>query len=130
MRVYQIARELEKPHRGMVQLLRELGYDVPSHMARLVGEQESQLREAVERQERGAPAVRAVHTTGPAVSAARVAEVVGTIDIEEDTDFAKTQPGTTPAAARRPARPAAAGGPAVASSPPLSLPSQRPTAAL
>ena len=49
MRVYQIARELDRPHRGMLQLMRELGYDVPSHMARIDDEQETMIREAVER---------------------------------------------------------------------------------
>ena len=87
MRVYQIARELDRPHRAMLQLMRELGYDVPSHMARIDDEQETMIREAVERQERGAPTVRPVHTAGASVSAARVAEVVGTVELAEDTEF-------------------------------------------
>ncbi len=99
MRVYQIARELERPHRAMLQLLRELGHDVPSHMARLSGDQEVQLREAIERQERGAPAVRPAHTASQSVSAAKVASVVGTIDLTEDTEWdSKTGAPPRPAA--------------------------------
>ncbi len=114
MRVYQIARELEKPHRGMLQLLRELGYEVPSHMAPLAEDQEQQLREAVERQERGAPTVRAVHTTAPSVSAAKVAEVVGEVELSEDTEWDGKRPAAA-APAATPARP----GPATPGRPPV-----------
>ncbi len=103
MRVYQIARELERPHRAMLQLMRELGYDVPSHMARLEPDQEQLIREAVERQERGAPTVRPVHPSAPSVSAARVAEVVGTVEFEEDTQFVPPQPAPAQPDAARPA---------------------------
>ncbi len=98
MRVYQIARELDRPHRSMLQLLRELGFDVPSHMATLASDQELMLREAIERQERGAPAVRPVHASTASVSAQRVAEVVGEVELEEDTAWdAKARPGAAPA---------------------------------
>ena len=60
MRVYQIAREFGRPHRAVLQLLRELGYQVPSHMAPLEHDEESSVREAVERQHRGAPGLRVV----------------------------------------------------------------------
>ena len=83
MRVYQIARSLEKPHRVLLQLLRELGHNVPSHMAPLEDDQEEQLREAIERQARGAPAVRPVATSGASISASQVAAVVGAVDLEE-----------------------------------------------
>ncbi len=71
--------------------MRELGYDVPSHMARLDADQEQMLREAVERQERGAPTVRPVHTSAAAISHERVAEVVGTVELEEDTAWDASQ---------------------------------------
>ncbi len=93
MRVYQIARQLEKPHRALLQLLRELGHKVPSHMARLEPDQEEQLREALERQERGAPAVRAVRTTSASVQADQVARVVGQIDLEEAAGTSETTAG-------------------------------------
>ncbi len=86
MRVYHVARELERPNRAVLQLLRELGYTVPSHIARLAPEEETALREAVDRQQRGAPAVRAVHTAGPSIGASQVAEVVGKIDLEEEAE--------------------------------------------
>ena len=107
MRVYQIARELDRPHRGMLQLMRELGYEVPSHMASIDDDQEQMIRDAVERQERGAPTVRPVSTAGASVSAARVAEVVGTVEFEEDTASVvpaqptHARPGLAPAADKR-----------------------------
>jgi len=84
LRVYQIARELGRPHRTVLQLMRELGYQVASHMVRLAPEEEASIREAVDRQQRGAPAVRAVHATGASVEASQVAEVVHGVDLEEE----------------------------------------------
>src|SRR6185295_11357978 len=82
LRIYQVAKELDRPNRAVLQLLRELGFTVSSHMARLAPEEETGLREAVERQQRGAPAVRASHTTAPSVQASQVAEVVVKLDLD------------------------------------------------
>ena len=89
--------------------MRELGYEVSSHMARLDAEQEQMLREAVERQERGAPTVRPVHTAAAAISHERVAEVVGTVELEQDTEWDASQaapptPVHEPAVAAPPAK--------------------------
>ena len=104
MRVYQMARQLGKPRRALLQLLRELGYSVPSHMAPLVEEQEIRLKEAIERQERGAPAVRPAQASSQSVAADQVAAVVGQIDLAEDKDWE----GDAPAGEKKPVRPAAA----------------------
>ncbi len=88
----------------MLQLLRELGYKVPSHMAQLSEEEERQLLEAVERQARGAPAVRPVRTAGASVEAAQVAKVVGKIDLQDAGEVAAAQ--RKPARAPRPDSPA------------------------
>ncbi len=95
MRVYHVARELDRPNRAVLQLLRELGFTVSSHMARLAPEEETGLREAVERQHRGAPAVRASHTTAASVQASQVAEVV----VKLDLDIQKGKDGSRPGAA-------------------------------
>ena len=86
MRVYHIAHELDRPNRAVLQLLRELGFTVASHMARLTPEEEAGLREAVERQSRGAPAVRAAHSSAPSVQASQVAEVVVKLDLDIQTN--------------------------------------------
>ena len=100
MRVYHIAHELDRPNRAVLQLLRELGFTVASHMARLTPEEEAGLREAVERQSRGAPAVRAAHSAAPSVQASQVAEVVVKLDLDIQTNGeAKDgrRPGAVPA---------------------------------
>ena len=84
MRVYQIAREFGRPHRAVLQLLRELGYEVPSHMVRLDESEEQVLREAVDRQSRGAPSARPAQTTSLAVEASQVAEVEVKADIDRE----------------------------------------------
>jgi translation initiation factor IF-2 len=89
----------------VLQLLRELGFTVSSHMARLAPEEETGLREAVERQSRGAPAVRAAHTTAASVQASQVAEVVVKLDLDIQKGDAKD--GKRPAGAPGAVRPAA-----------------------
>jgi translation initiation factor IF-2 len=99
LRVYHVARELDRPNRAVLQLLRELGFTVSSHMARLAPEEETGLREAVERQQRGAPAVRAAHTTAPSVQASQVAEVVVKLDLDiqkQGDGKAGQRPGAAP----------------------------------
>jgi len=87
--------------------MRELGYEVSSHMARLTADQEQMLREAVERQERGAPTVRPVHTAAAAISHERVAEVVGTVELEQDTEWDSSK-AAPPTPVHEPAAPAPA----------------------
>ena len=92
MRVYHIAREFARPQRGVVQLLRELGYEVPSHMARLSSVEETAFREALDRQSRGAVAVRPAQSSTPAVEASQVAEVEAKADLQEAAQPASAQP--------------------------------------
>jgi translation initiation factor IF-2 len=105
VRVYHIAHELDRANRAVLQLLRELGFTVASHMARLTPEEEAGLREAVERQSRGAPAVRAAHSAAPSVQASQVAEVVVKLDLDIQTN-GEAKDGRRPGAV--PARPATA----------------------
>lgn len=116
MRVYQIAREIGRPHRAVLQLLRELGYQIPSHMARLEEDEEQNLREAIDRQHRGAASVRAVHNSAPGIDGEAVAEVVNEVDLEEEVyeeevyeEYAEqpAEPQTTEAVASETAAPAA-----------------------